>query len=175
MRYTYKMPASETVAFRVQVQRKMCKKIMPLWLQFLLLIPFVAAFFIGADWIIGVPERVVGMVLYSGFLFWLMQKMFVFVSQKMAARYLASQPDSETWNCEVSDGYFTSENAGTRISFALSGLTRVTEDKACVYLDFEDRGYARIPISAFSSVQDREDFVRSMSANIKPKAITSPR
>ncbi|MBI5818117.1 MAG: hypothetical protein HZA88_03950 [Verrucomicrobia bacterium] len=174
MRYTYKIPAAESVAFGMHVQRKMRDKFMPLWLQFLLISTFVAVFFLGAHWIIGIPDRVVGMCLFIWILFCLCQKVCVFAGRKMAVRYLASIPGSETHICEVSDGYYTSENNGTRISFPLSGLTRIYEDKVFVYLDFEDRGYARIPISAFSSIQEREDFVRSMSANIKLKGTAMP-
>jgi hypothetical protein len=48
-------------------------------------------------------------------------------------------------------------------SFALSGLTRVFEEKEYVHFDFEDRGRARIPFTAFPSTQDRADFIASFS------------
>ena len=83
---------------------------------------------------------------------------------------MESLPGSEDWTIEVTDGYLVTESRGTRISFALSGLTRVFEEKEYVYFDFEDRGRARIPLTAFPSAEERGTFVASFSTEEQPRA-----
>jgi hypothetical protein len=164
VRYTYKIPSSETVAFQASFQLALAKKITPRWLRELLGTVFFAAIFLSALWITEALDRAVLLTFLVWLIHWLWQRGFAYIRRKRAAHYLGSLAGSEDWTCEVTDSYFVTENRGTQISFPLSGLTRVFEEKGFVYLDFEDRGRARIPVTAFSSVQDRENFVASLSA-----------
>lgn len=163
MRYSYKIPASETIAFQASFQLDLAKKITPRWLRELFGTVFFVAIFLAALWITGVPDRAIFLTFLVWLIHWLWQRGFAYIRRKRAARYIASLPGSEDWASEVTDGYLVTESRGTRISFPLSGLTRVLEEKGYVYVDFEDRGRARIPFTAFPSAQDRENFVASLS------------
>ena len=170
MRYTYKTPSSETIAFQASFHLSLADKITPRWLLDLLGTGFLAAVFLATLWITDGPDRAIFLTLWVWFTHWLWQKGVGYVRRKRAVRYLASLPASEDWISEIIDGYLVTENRGTRISLPLSGLTRVFEEKEFVYLDFEDRGRARIPFNAFPSVQDRENLVATLSAQERPEA-----
>jgi hypothetical protein len=168
--YTYKIPLLETIAFQVSFHLGLADKITPRWLLELLGTGFLAAVFLATLWITDGADRAIFLTLWVWFTHWLWQKGVLYVRRKRAAHYLASLPASEDWISEITDGYLVTENRGTRISLPLSGLTRVFEEKGFVYLDFEDRGRARIPFTAFPSVQDRDSFVATLSAQERPRA-----
>ena len=170
MQYSYRIPASEAVSFQESFHLDLAKKIMPRWLRELFGTVFLAAMFLANLWITRVPDRAIFLTLVVWSMYWLWQKAFADIRRKRAARYMASLPGSEDWTSEVTDGYLVTESSGTRISLALSGLTRVFEEKEYVYFDFEDRGRARIPFTAFPSARDRADFIASFATSEQPRA-----
>ena len=163
MRYSYKIPTSETIAFQANFQLDLAKKITPRWLRELFGTVFFVAIFLAALWLTEAPDRAILLTFLVWLIHWLWQRGFAYIRRKRAVRYMESLPGFEDWTSEVSDGYLVTESRGTRISFALSGLSRVFEEKEYVYFDFEDRGRARIPFTASPSAQDRANFIASFS------------
>jgi len=170
MRYSYKIPASETIAFQERFHLELAGKIIPRWLRELFGTVFLVAVFLATLLTTGAPDRAIFLTLLLWLIHWLWQKGFAYIRRKRATDYMQSLPGFEDWTGEAADGYLSTESRGTRISFRLSGLTRVFEEEEYLYFDFEDRGRVRIPFNAFPSAQTRGDFVASLSTNEQLRA-----
>src|ERR1043165_233108 len=132
MRYTFKIPASKTVSFQTEFQRGIAQKIMPRWLREMLGAILLGAIFVVAFLVAGKLDQALLLTAWVCLVHWLWHKVVGLVRLRRAEHYIASLPASEDWSIETIDDCLVTENRGMRISFPLSGLTRVFEEKQFV-------------------------------------------
>jgi hypothetical protein len=168
MRYTFKIPASDFVDFQTKFHVAAANKIMPRWLRELFGLLFIGAIFVAAFWITNSFDQAFLLTFAAWLIHFGWQKCFAFVRRRMAMRYMASLPDAETWTAELNEDHLSMENRGMRVLFPLSGVDHVFAEDGFLYVDFDDRGRARIPLTVFSSAQERDDFRKMVSAKKAP-------
>jgi hypothetical protein len=159
MRINFHSPISDNIAFQHAFHREFAAKAVPKWFQLLsALILFVGLGAITYE-LFPQPDRIIALYLFIGLFCWLLYKGYDFCYRLFASRYLTDSIDADVCVAEVSDGRYSTENRGIRMSFPLSALTLCYERDNYVYLYFGRLGAARIPYKAFESGEHRAAFL----------------
>jgi len=164
MRFTYKIPAEEGLSFQTEYAGGIRKKIMPWWIRKLFGLVFIGANFLVVYWLTHTVELALALTCLALLIQWSWQKGFAFIYRKMAARYIASLPDSGTWTCEVTDNQLVTGSRGLYYTFPLSKVSHIYEKREYLYIEFSTLGCAWMPFSAFNSVSERCEFIRMLES-----------
>jgi len=164
MRFTYKIPPEDSVSFQTEYAGNLRKNIMPRWMARLPGLVFISAIFLVFVWFIDAVDNALALTFLVWLILWSCEKGSFFIYRKMAARYIASLPDSETWTCEVTDDQFVTGSRGLYYTFPLSKISRIYEKKEFLYIEFSTLGLARMPFGAFQSDSERCEFIRMLES-----------
>jgi hypothetical protein len=174
MRIISREPASESVAFQHSYARELGARVVPRWLREVLGAALWVIIFSVTYLIISDGAKAFA-VTYSALLIQLVwQKGFAYWYRKRAARYLASFPDADLYVYELGESGFISEHRGMKYVFPMSAFAHTFEDTRNIYFDFSSLGRVRVPLNAFKSVEERQEFVRIAMLMRKPNQSKDP-
>ena len=164
MRYTYKISPEDNVSFQTEYAGNLRRQIVPRWIREVLALMFIGANFFVIVWFVDTAGLALALTFLVWLIHWSWQKGFFFVYRKMATRYFASLPDSESWTCEVTDNQLVTGNRGFFYIFPLLKISHIYEKQGFLYIEFSTLGLVRMPFSAFQSDNERCEFIRMLES-----------
>ena len=159
MRYTYTIPAADTLRFQIDYSRELQKKIFPFWFIEPFRFLYAAAVFLVARLVTHSTDAALFLGCAMVFLQLAWQILIGRIRQKRTARYFASVPPSEDWSVEISGDKLINQNEISSFSFPLVELSTITKKNGFLYIDFPKRGRCRVPLTVFQTLEDKSRFI----------------